>query len=173
MRRFGAKYGLGDLARHITTDAHGQVVVADPALREQILGLRKDAALSAALAVEYARINKKEIEQALGRPAGNAELYLAHFLGATGAAVLLQAVAQNGDAVGAVLLPRAAAANRAVFFDEAGRAAQRRRDLSGSSRARSTATRNALPGPNARARPPRLRRTCPASSLVWASTASN
>jgi hypothetical protein len=122
VRRFGEKYGLGDLARHITTDAGGQVTVADPALREQILGLRKDAALSAALAVEYARINKNEIEQALGRPAGNAELYLAHFLGATGAAVLLQAVAQNGDAVGAVLLPRAAAANRAVFFDEAGRA---------------------------------------------------
>jgi hypothetical protein len=35
---------------------------------------------------------------------------------------LLKAVAQNGDAVGAALLPGAAAANRSVFFDDSGRA---------------------------------------------------
>jgi hypothetical protein len=122
VQRFGEKYGVGDLAQRIATDSTGQATVADPALRERILALRKDPSLSAALAAEHARGNKGEIERALGRPAGNADLYLAHFLGAAGATALLKAVAQNGDAVGAALLPGAAAANRGVFFDDAGRA---------------------------------------------------
>lgn len=122
VQRFGDKYGVGDLAQQIATDSTGQAIVADPALRERILALRKDPSLSAALAAEYARANKGEIEHALGRPARNADLYLAHFLGAAGAAALLKAVTQNGDAVGAALLPGAAAANRSVFFDDAGRA---------------------------------------------------
>src|SRR5690349_15398350 len=122
VQRFGSKYGVGSLAHQIATDSTGQATVTDPALRERILALRKDASLSAALAAEYARANKSEIERALGRPARNADLYLAHFLGATGAAALLKAVAQNGDVVGAALLPGAAAANRSVFFDDSGRA---------------------------------------------------
>src|SRR5216683_2898864 len=105
VQRFGEKYGVGDLARQIATDSTGQANVADPAVRERILGLRKDASLSAALAAEYARANKGEIERALGHPAGNAGLYLAHFLGAAGATALLKAVTQNGDALGAALLP--------------------------------------------------------------------
>ena len=120
VQRFGSKYGIGALAQQIVTDATGQATVTDPALRERILALRKDPSLSAALAADYARANKSEIERALGRPARNADLYLAHFLGATGAAALLRAVAQNGDAVGAALLPGAAAANRSIFFDDAG-----------------------------------------------------
>ena len=122
VQRFGDKYGVGALARQIVTDPTGQATVADQALRERILALRDNPALSAALAAEYARANKDALEHALGRPAANADLYLAHFLGAAGAAALLKAVAQNGDAVGAALLPGAAAANRSVFFDDAGRA---------------------------------------------------
>lgn len=122
VQRFGDKYGVGALAQQIATDSTGHATVADPALRERILALRKDPSLSAALAAEYARANKGEIEHALGRPAANADLYLAHFLGAAGATALLKAVEQNGDAVGAALLPGAAAANRSVFFDDSGRA---------------------------------------------------
>src|SRR6185437_7232172 len=122
VQRFGGKYGVGAVAQQIATDSTGHATVADPALRARILALRNDASLSAALAAEYARANKGELERALGRPAGNADLYLAHFLGAAGATALLKAVAQNGDAVGAALLPGAAAANRSVFFDESGRA---------------------------------------------------
>jgi hypothetical protein len=121
VQRFGETYGIGNLAQQITIDSTGRATVADPVMRERILALRKDASLSATLAGEYARANKGAIERALGRPAGNAELYLAHFLGPAGATALLKAVTQNGDAVGAALLPAAAAANHAVFFDAAGR----------------------------------------------------
>lgn len=123
VQSFGEKYGVDPkLARQISTDTQGRAIIADPAARQRILDLRNNADLSAALAVEYARINRAELERALGRPAGNADLYLAHFLGAAGATALLRAVAHNGDAVPAALLPKAAAANPSVFFDGSGRA---------------------------------------------------
>lgn len=121
VQRFGARYGVGGLAQQITTDTAGRASVANPAARQQILELRKDARLSSALAAEYARQNKGELEEALGRPAGNADLYLAHFLGAAGATTFLKAVASAGTTSGATLLPEAAAANRSVFYDASGR----------------------------------------------------
>ncbi len=123
VQRFGDKYGLGALAARIHTDAAGRPVVADAAMRQRILDLRRDPRFSAALAAEFARENKIELEQALGRPAGNTELYLAHFLGAGGAISFLKAVQRDGGTAAAGLLPEAAAVNRAVFYDaQTGRA---------------------------------------------------
>jgi hypothetical protein len=121
VQRFGEKYGLGALAQQITSDGAGHASVADPATRQRILDLRKDPRLSAAMAAEFARQNKGELEQALGRPASNADLYMAHFLGAGGATTFLKALASAGATPAADLLPEAAAANRSVFYDGAGR----------------------------------------------------
>jgi Transglycosylase SLT domain len=118
VQRVGARYGVGDLARHIAIDSAGRASVADPALRQRILDLRKDPSLSAALAAEYARQNKDALEQALGHSAGNADMYMAHFLGAGGAIAFLKALDENGAKPAAELLPAAAAANRSVFYDE-------------------------------------------------------
>lgn len=120
VQRYGAKYGAGALAQQITTDSSGRSVVADAATRQQILDLRRDPRLSAALAAEYARQNKSALEQALGRPAGNTDLYLAHFLGAGGATAFLKTLSSNGSTAGADLLPDAAAANPAVFYGASG-----------------------------------------------------
>lgn len=117
VKRFGDKYGVAGLAQQITTGANGHAQVADPATRQRILDLRQDPGLSSALAAEYARLNKGALEQSLGRPAGGADLYLAHFLGSGGAVTFLKALRQSGSAPAADLLPQAAAANRAVFFD--------------------------------------------------------
>lgn len=123
VQRFGGKHGLGALAAHIDTDSAGRPTVTDAATRQRILDLRRDPRLSAAFAAEYARQNKNELEQALGRPATNADLYMAHFLGAGGAISFLKAVQRNGGTAAADLLPEAAAANRAVFYDtQTGRA---------------------------------------------------
>jgi hypothetical protein len=121
VQHYGAKYGVGALAQQITTDANGNATVANPATRQRILDLRKDPRLSAALAAEYARQNQTEITAALGRPASNADLYMAHFLGAAGAITFLKAVGNAGATPAADLLPAAAAANRDVFYDSSGR----------------------------------------------------
>jgi hypothetical protein len=123
MQRFGAKYGHGQLAAQITTDTAGKPGVSDPATRKQILALRDDPALSASLAGEYAKLNKDEVERALGHAVGSADLYMAHFLGAGGATTFLKALETNGTTPAASLLPDAAASNHSIFYDgDTGRA---------------------------------------------------
>ncbi|HYM32258.1 MAG TPA: hypothetical protein VEU47_13215 [Candidatus Cybelea sp.] len=122
MRDYGAKYGQGELAAKIQTGTSGMPYVADPATRQQILDLRADPKLSAALGAEFARENKQRLEETLGRTATATDLYMAHFLGAGGATQFLAAIDENGDARAANLLPKAAAANPSVFFDASGRA---------------------------------------------------
>lgn len=117
VRRHGAKHGLADAAQAIATDSGGRPSVSDPAQRQRILDLRKDPAISAALAGEYANDNKGEIERALGRKATGTDLSLAHFLGAGGATELLRQVQSNAAAPAADLFPEAAAANRSIFYD--------------------------------------------------------
>lgn len=122
VRRFGAKYGIGQLAQQIGTDTAGKPTVSDAAVRQRILALRNDPSLSSSLAGEYAHLNKGEIERSLGRPASRTDLYMAHFLGAAGATSFLKALATNGGTSGAALLPDAAASNPGIFYDSAGNA---------------------------------------------------
>ncbi len=118
VREHGAKHGLGNFARHIQRDAQGTATVADPATRKQILELRKDPRIAAALGAEFAKGNREQLENRLQRPVGGAELYMAHFLGANGAGKFLEAIERDGDRPAVRLLPEAAAANRNVFFDK-------------------------------------------------------
>ena len=91
--------------------------VADPQLRQQVLALRHDPDLSARMAAELARDNRAALLPVLGREPDAAELYLAHFLGAGGAGQFLTALASDPGQSAAALLPQAAAANRAIFYD--------------------------------------------------------
>lgn len=119
VRDHGEKYGLGDYASQI--DAKGRV--SDPALRREILALRKDPEASAMMAAEYAADNKRILEQTWGGEVGGTELYLAHFLGAGGAGSFLKALDENPFQSGADILPKAASANRNVFYNtQTGRA---------------------------------------------------
>jgi hypothetical protein len=122
VRRFGAKYGVSQLAGQIGTDAAGKPTVANPAVKQRILALRDDPGLASALAGEYANLNRGELEGALGRPATRADLYMAHFLGASGATSFLKALQTKGSTSAAALLPDAAANNPGIFYDGAGHA---------------------------------------------------
>lgn len=116
VKQYGAAHGLGDAADDIVRGPDGRFTVSDKARRAEILNLRFDADASAALAGELANENKSYLERRLGRAIKNADLYTAHFLGPAGAAKLLSAGASTPAAD---LLPKAAAANRPVFFDGA------------------------------------------------------
>lgn len=116
VKAHGAKYGLGGLADAI--DEKGRV--SDPETKQEILALRNDPEKAAALAAEYALENKHYLERAVdGGQVGPTELYLAHFLGAGGAAGFLNAMKENPLAPAADLMPKAARANRGVFYDKA------------------------------------------------------
>ena len=116
MKQYGERHGMSDYAADIKRESNGRFSVADANRRQQILNLRFDASASAALAGELASQNKSYLEGRLGREAGASDLYAAHFLGPAGAAKLLSA---DKSADAAALLPRAAAANKPVFYDGA------------------------------------------------------
>ena len=122
VKQHGAAHGLGAEANAIRRGRNGHYYVADPAMRRQILDLRRQPEASSAMAAEYAADNGRYLEHRLGRPAEPVDLYLAHFLGAGGAARFLRAHDAHPEASAAAMLPAAAHANRAVFFNRDGSA---------------------------------------------------
>lgn len=100
--------------------AYGLPGAGDASSRAQLLALRSDPELSALMAGELANDNRDFLTGQLGRDPDASELYLAHFLGAEGAGRFLGALASNPAQSAAALLPKAAAANRGVFFGAGG-----------------------------------------------------
>ncbi|OYW44829.1 MAG: transglycosylase [Sphingomonadales bacterium 32-68-7] len=113
--KHGDQYGLGWASQAIDGGR-----VTDPALRGEIMALRYDPDAASLMAAELARDNRATLTGTLGREPDHAELYLAHFLGADGAARFLTSLQQTPDASAAALFPQAAAANRGVFYGAGG-----------------------------------------------------
>jgi hypothetical protein len=69
----------------------------------------------------FTQKNKKQLEKSTGRPASNTDLYMAHFLGAGGASKFLNAMGRNPNALAADMDPKAARANKSIYYDESGK----------------------------------------------------
>jgi hypothetical protein len=115
VKKYGPAVGLGKYANAIDDNGH----VANPAVKQQILALRKDPDKAAMMAAEYTAENKSYMQDQLGPDVkiGATELYLAHFLGAGGATAFLKAYKENPVEQASDLFPKAANANRNVFYD--------------------------------------------------------
>lgn len=85
--------------------------------RAQILNMRNNPEIASNMAAEFALENQKFLQRNWGGDIGSTELYLAHFMGAGGAASFLNAKDENPLAPAADIFPKAAKANRAVFYD--------------------------------------------------------
>ena len=118
----GADYGMSWAADAISRTASGRYQVDDPQLRQQILDLRNHPETASVMAAELASDNRAYLEQRIGRPAESVDLYLAHFLGAAGAAKFLTTLNSAPNASGAALFPAAARANSGIFYDRQGNA---------------------------------------------------
>lgn len=119
VKEHGAKYGLADEAAKIQMK-DGKAVVADPKAKQEILNLRKDPEISALMAGEFCSDNQDYLESNTSCEVGATELYLAHFMGAGGAAKFLNSREVNGNAVAAQIFPAAAKANKSIFYDKSG-----------------------------------------------------
>ena len=122
MRQEGPKQGMANYAGAISEDGSGRLTVADPALREKILQLRTDPHVATVMAGALTQKNAEHLSQALGRQPQAGELYMAHVLGARGASDLIRTAASDPTRAAARDFPDAAAANRSIFYDKAGRA---------------------------------------------------
>jgi len=106
-------------------DKHGEKYGIDTtnATKQDLLALRDDPKIASAMAAEFAGENKSFLESAWGGDVGSTELYMAHFMGAGGAASFLKARDENPLQPAADLFPSAANANKNVFYDrQTGRA---------------------------------------------------
>jgi len=110
--KHGAEHGLGWAGAAIEGGR-----VRDPAMRAQIMALRYDPEASSAMAAELASDNAAALTPVLGRAPDASELYLAHFLGVGGASQFIAALQSDPGQSAAALLPKAAAANRGIFYD--------------------------------------------------------
>lgn len=103
VKKHGAKHGI---------DAKTQS-------KDHLLELRRDPKISAAMAGEYAGENKRFLEKHVtgNKDIGSTELYMAHFMGPSGAAGFLNALQRNPLQTAADLFPKEARANQSIFYD--------------------------------------------------------
>jgi hypothetical protein len=117
LKQSGAALGYGQYAAAITKTASGHYEVQDPAMRSAILKLRNDPVANAVMAGAFTQANAALLSAKLGRSPSEGELYIAHFLGAGGAARLISAATSNPNAAAASHFPDAAQANSSIFYD--------------------------------------------------------
>jgi Transglycosylase SLT domain len=122
VKEAGAQLGYGKYADAISKSASGSYSVSNPADRSAVMKLRDDPAAASSMAAVLTQSNSFKLTGKIGRRPTDAELYMAHFMGAGGAAKLISNAEDNPNASGARLFPNAAAANRPIFYDRSGRA---------------------------------------------------
>lgn len=122
LKEAGSSLGYGRYANAISRNESGRFVVTDPAMRREVMDLRQDPTANAVMAGAFTKSNAAYLTKRLGRAPSEGELYIAHFLGAGGAAKLIDQAAETPNARAADAFPAAARANRSIFFNRDGRA---------------------------------------------------
>ncbi|WP_315831789.1 lytic transglycosylase domain-containing protein [Bradyrhizobium prioriisuperbiae] len=122
VKEAGPMLGFGKYADAISKSDSGTYSVSDPAARNDILKLRDDPAINAAMAGVLTQSNSFKLTGQIGRRPTDGELYIAHFMGVGGASKLINAAENNPRASAAGMFPNAAAANQPIFYDRSGNA---------------------------------------------------
>lgn len=112
----GGRFGLDKYTPHIFRTRGGRYYVPDDGVRSEILQLRHNPEVSAMMAGAFTRQNAETIQSEIGRNPTQGELYIAHFLGPTGAGRLINMSETNPDARADQHFPQAAKFNRGIFY---------------------------------------------------------
>ncbi len=120
LKKAGASLGYGNYANSIEQTSSGRYVVQDPAQRQAIMKLRTDPTAASAMAGAFTSSNAALLSKKLGRPPTDGELYIAHFMGPTGAVRLISAKEASPNATAASMFPRAARVNTSIFYGSKG-----------------------------------------------------
>jgi hypothetical protein len=114
-----ADYGFTAAAAAIR-NVDGDPVVGDRD-REWIMNLRTDPYFSALMAGELIKDVERALQSRGERELAEAELYIAHFLGASAAVRFLEVLDESPDTKASKLFPKAARANKGLFMEGKGR----------------------------------------------------
>src|SRR4051794_9165493 len=127
LRRYGSKHGYAAEAEAIQM-VEGRPEVSDSKDRMRILSLRCIPYLSALMAGEMINTHREILAGKVARDPSFAELYMAHFLGLNGASRFAALLSDKPGDSAPRAFPRAAKANRALFF-ASGTAGHKRKAL--------------------------------------------
>jgi transglycosylase-like protein with SLT domain len=122
LKQAGPAFGYGQYADAISQTASGRYVVTDPALRDEIMQLRKDPTANALMGGVFTQQNAAVLADRIGRTPTEGELYIGHFFGPYAGAKAINLAASNPTARAADIFPAAAAANQPIFYDKQGNA---------------------------------------------------
>ena len=118
----GRAFGFGRYADAITQTQSGYYVVEDAGLREEMMKLRKDPAVNAAMGGVFTQQNAAIVSKRIGRNPTDGELYVAHFFGPYAGAKVIAMAKSNPTVNAADMFPAAARANHPIFYDKQGNA---------------------------------------------------
>ena len=123
VKEAGTQLGYGKYADAISKSSSGSYSVSDPAARScDHEAARRSRREPRRWPRVLTQSNSFKLTGKIGRRPTDGELYMAHFMGVGGAAKLIANAEDNPQASGARMFPNAAAANRSIFYDRAGRA---------------------------------------------------
>jgi len=117
VKKYGDKYGLSEYSSQIE-EKNGKLCVSDCETKAAILELRKDPEIASLMAGEFSAENQKYLEKNTDTEVGATELYLAHFMGAKGAAEFINKRDEEGSKIASAVFTKEAKANKNVFFDK-------------------------------------------------------
>lgn len=118
MKQEGPRLGYQQYADAIQVDKDGDYFIADKKLKAEILKLREDPQIASDLAAAYTRSNGDFLYERFGRVPSPGELYIAHFLGANGAAKFFDAGLADPNQSAANIFSRQAKANPTIFYHD-------------------------------------------------------
>ena len=122
LKQGGPALGYGRYADAIARTPSGRYVVTDPALRDEIMRLRKDPTANALMGGVVTQLNAAQLAKRIGRTPSEGELYIAHFFGPYAAAKAIKLARSDPTANAAAIFPAPATANRSIFYDRQGNA---------------------------------------------------
>ena len=122
LKEQGGALGYGPYTNLISRQPSGDLSVTDPRMSDAVMKLRFDPTANALMAGAFTKSNASKLAGRLGRDATEGELYIAHFLGATGASRLIGLADTQPTMSAAAVFPGAAHANPSIFYDGRGNA---------------------------------------------------
>jgi hypothetical protein len=120
LKEQGAALGYAPYSNAIGRTPTGEYAIANPRMANAVMNLRNDPTANALMAGAFTNANAGKLAARLGRSPTEGELYIAHFLGPTGAGKLISMADATPQTPAAAVFPSAASANRRIFFDSRG-----------------------------------------------------
>lgn len=120
LKEQGPALGYAPYANAIARTPAGDYAIADPRMAGAVMNLRSDPNANAVMAGAFTNANAGKLAARLGRSPTEGELYIAHFLGSTGASRLIGLADSRPQTPAAAVFPTAARANPSIFYDSRG-----------------------------------------------------